>query len=303
MRFMRRSAAPALFIMLARAAASQAAAAVHPEHEVGALVRARAVASRAPTEVVVGSREGGEHEGAEWWERHDSLFRQARAEWGQKHAELYDFAAHEEDFVDPALLALVRAAEADAASGLPVDERELKAHLRPTNMAGVYRLRLLTPRFCEMLLEELHHLAASGVPTRRPNGMNRFGAILENVPGGLSIETLVGRIAHRYGRPLAQMTFPQLVGAADADKHFGFVVKYRLGEDESLALHADASVATLNVPLNVGRFDGGGLCFRGTRMVDEKPKKMLATCVSWDGFSPGEAILHLGMSMAQRLCA
>ena len=34
---------------------------------------------------------------------------------------------------------------------------------------------------CALLLEELEHIRASGVPLRRPKGMNRFGAILEAV--------------------------------------------------------------------------------------------------------------------------
>lgn len=110
------------------------------------------------------------------------------------------------------------------------------------------------------------------------------------------MDCLVARVALRYARPLAQMAFPHLVGAADASDHYGFVVDYRRGGDESLALHADASVATLNVRLGGQPFQGGQLCFRGLRMVDDKPKDVAVTCLSWDGFEPGEAILHLGAS-------
>eukprot|EP00962_Isochrysis_galbana_P040969 scaffold14916_cov128-Isochrysis_galbana.AAC.18 len=261
--------------------------------QASALARARAVAAKAPPEVTNGSRVGGEHEAAAWWEEHDALFGAARAEWGPKHSELYDFDTHEDDFIDPGLRAAVRAAESAAAAGLHVDEEILRAHLHPTNVPGVYRLRLFTPRFCRLLLEELRHVAESGVPIRRPNGMNRFGAILEAVPGGLHMEWLAARIALRYARPLAQMAFPHLVGAGDASEHFGFVVDYRQGGDESLALHADASVATLNVRLGNQPFEGGQLCFRGLRMVDDQPREVAATCLSWDSFEAGEAILHL----------
>ena len=66
-------------------------------------------------------------------------------------------------------------------AGGPVDEAPLRSLLKPTGVAGVWRLQLFTPRFCAELREELDHAAASGVPIRRPNGMNRFGAILEAV--------------------------------------------------------------------------------------------------------------------------
>lgn len=108
------------------------------------------------------------------------------------------------------------------------------------------------------------------------------------------MEKLAARVALRYARPLAQMTFPHLVGASDASNHFGFVVDYRQGGDESLALHADASVATLNVRLGSQPFEGGELCFRGLRMVDDQPKDVDPKCLSWDSFRAGEAILHLG---------
>jgi hypothetical protein len=244
---------------------------------------------------------GGEHEAAAWWEQNDALFSAARAEWGQKQPELYLFDMHEDDFIDPDLRAAVSAAESAAASGIHhVDEEVLRALLHPTNVPGVYRLRLFTPHFCQLLLEELRHAADSRVPIRRPNGMNRFGAILEAVPGGLHMERLAARIALRYARPLAQMAFPHLVGAGDASEHFGFVVDYRLGGDESLALHADASVATLNVRLSSQPFDGGRLCFRGLRMVDDQPREVAATCLSWDSFEAGEAILHLGAPIPPR---
>jgi hypothetical protein len=167
--------------------------------EASALTRARAVAAKAPPEVTHGSRTGGEHEAAAWWDEHDELFSTARAEWGPRHHELYDFDAHEHDFIDPGLRAAVSAAESAAASGRRVDEETLRAHLHPTSVPpGVYRLRVFTPRFCQLLVEELRHMADSGVPIRRPNGMNRYGAILE----------VCVRVAHAMGAVLALPLHP-----------------------------------------------------------------------------------------------
>ena len=40
---------------------------------------------------------------------------------------------------------------------------------------------LFTDRFRSEFLDELDSINASGIPTRRPNGMNRYGVILDEV--------------------------------------------------------------------------------------------------------------------------
>jgi hypothetical protein len=181
-----------------------------------------------------GSTENAEFEGAEWWEEHAELFAAARAEWGVLHPELFDLEASAESFIDPRLLRAVSALERAAAVGGEVDESELRSLFTPA-AKGVWRFPLFTPLFCEKMLDELRHAEASGVPLRRPNGMNRFGAILEDVPGGVSFNKSLSYLTRRHLRPLSQMLFPWLVAAGDADEHYGFVVRYKPGEDVSLA--------------------------------------------------------------------
>lgn len=270
------------------AAGAGAMQAVAAAPSAGALERALAAAAAKPASISNASKSGGEFEAADWWEEHAETFALARSEWGRLHPGLYDLAANEADYIDPSLRTAVAAAEAAAMAGGPVDEAPLRSLLKPTGVAGVWRLQLFTPRFCAELREELDHAAASGVPIRRPNGMNRFGAILEAVPGGLGMEGAMRHLAHRYGRPLSQMAFPSSVGLRDADEHYGFVVRYRPGEDESLAEHADASVATINVNLADG-FRGGRLTFKGTRFVDADPRNAPAAAVDFEDFAPGEA--------------
>ena len=131
------------------------------------LVRARLAAKSQPDLVRNGSTQNAEFEGAEWWEEHAELFAAARAEWGVLHPELYDLEASADAFLDPRLLRAVTALErAAAAGGPPVDEGELRALLTPA-APGVWRFPLFTPRFCELLLEELRHAESSGVPLRR----------------------------------------------------------------------------------------------------------------------------------------
>ena len=75
----------------------------------------------------------------------------------------------------------------------------------------------------------------------------RYGAILDE----LGFSTSLDYLCRRYLRPLGQMLYPWLIASGDADEHYGFVVKYKNGQDVSLAEHADASVLTRNAELRV----------------------------------------------------
>merc|ERR1712050_785587 len=128
---------------------------------------------------------------------------------------------------------------------------------------AVYYIDLFTGDFCDMLLAELDHLEASGIPLRRPNGMNRFGAILSHL--GFQ-EGLMDPLMRHVVKPLARELWPEWVAADDCDETYGFVVRYRMGEDVELAEHADTSNVTLNACL--GReFQDGGLYFKGVRFT------------------------------------
>jgi len=188
------------------------------------------------------------------------------------------------------MLAAIEACERAAAAHEPIDEDVLRALLRPAGAPNVWRLPLLTEEYCKLLLEELRHLEASGIPLRRPNGMNRYGAILDQ----LGMHSSLAYLSRRFVRPLGQMLYPWLIAAGDADEHYAFIVRYKLGEDVALAEHADASVLTLNANLGVRGFTGGALGFRGTRWVDDAPQAVPESHVAFDDFAPGEAILHLG---------
>lgn len=151
----------------------------------------------------------------------------------------------------------------------------------------VYALDLLEEEFCDRLLAELDHIELSGIPLRRPNGMNRFGAILSNL--GFQ-EGLLTPLMQHVVLPFANSLWPEWVDRSDCDETYGFVVRYRIGEDVDLAEHADTSNVTLNVCL--GReFEGGDLYFKGVRFTDSEDDK--------DPLPPflhrkGRAAIHLG---------
>ena len=261
----------------------------------GALRRARALAAEAPN-ATASSSVDGEDEAIHWWREHSALFAAARAERGPLHRELFELQRHEEALIDPALLAAVRRLEGAAADGREVDEGGLMRLLLPTSVRGVRRLRLFTPLAARMLLEELQWQEESGVPQRRPNGMNRFGAILScDGCGDLGLRASLGHLARRLLRPIAGLLHPELVGAHDVDHHYAFVVRYAPGEDVALSGHTDASLMTLNVNLGVSGFTGGAVAFRGVRGADGAPSAAPpAGAVDFSEMEVGEGIVHLG---------
>merc|ERR1719379_907476 len=125
--------------------------------------------------------------------------------------------------------------------------------------------------------------------------MNRYGQILaasEEAPLGGILDGLLGGLIDRYVRPLCEMFFPEIVGAGDASSFYAFTVRYRADEDRTLAEHRDASVATLNVNLNLPgeEYTGSDLLFvdlDGSR----KPVR----------FAPGVAVVHRGSHLHQAL--
>ena len=134
-------------------------------------------------------KKGGEFEGLDFWEEHESLFAQAWSELPHLHPELYEYNdAFQDKFINPKLRTVVKSLKASSASDDEfVDEsRVWKLITQSDVVRDVFYVGktdetdfgLFTREFCLLLLEELEHLSNSGIPMRRPNGMNRYGAIL-----------------------------------------------------------------------------------------------------------------------------
>ena len=84
--------------------------------------------------------------------------------------------------------------------------------------------RLLTDETLALLRAELRHINGSGIPTRRPNGMNRYGVILDREVGVPILSGFLEQLIDEYVRPLAYMFFPEDIGAADAVEEFAFTM-------------------------------------------------------------------------------
>ena len=54
----------------------------------------------------------------------------------------------------------------------------------------VFSFPLFSPAFCELFLEELDHFYASGLPARRPNSMNNYGVVINDMGLELMIDRL-----------------------------------------------------------------------------------------------------------------
>lgn len=119
----------------------------------------------------------------------------------------------------------------------------------------VFSFRLLTDAFCDKLVAEIFNFYASGLPARRPNSMNNYGIILNDI----GLEPLIDEL-QRLLQPLGALLFP---GPGSAwDGHHCFIVRYRAGEDLGLDMHTDDSDVTFNVCLGID-FTGAGLQFCG----------------------------------------
>eukprot|EP00929_Paragymnodinium_shiwhaense_P002997 TRINITY_DN103363_c0_g1_i1.p1 TRINITY_DN103363_c0_g1~~TRINITY_DN103363_c0_g1_i1.p1 ORF type:complete len:282 (-),score=53.14 TRINITY_DN103363_c0_g1_i1:422-1267(-) len=143
-----------------------------------ALEHARALRSEMPE---VKATSYGHLEGADWWDNNKDLFRDALVQYGRKNEAVYRLRPA--TWGQSSTIPCLRPAVAEAlASGRP---EALHSVLTPVceDSCGikVFSIDLFTEAFCDALVEELEHIEASGIPVRRPNGMNRYGAIMSDL--------------------------------------------------------------------------------------------------------------------------
>jgi hypothetical protein len=176
-----------------------------------------------------------------------------------------------DDWFDPQFLNAMKS-EADAdLRGIMQEESE-----------GVFSFPIFSPKFCKMLMDEVDNYAASGLPKKRPNSMNNYGLILNEI----GMANFFTQFQRQYLQRVASLIFP--IHGASLDNHHSFIVQYKQGEDLGLDMHIDDADVTLNVCL--GReFTGAGLTFCGSFGHSLHRKKSLAY-----QHVVGRGILHLG---------
>lgn len=148
---------------------------------------------------------------------------------------------------------------------------------------GVYSFDLFTEEFCDILVAEVEHAQrTSHEQFERPNGMNRYGIVLNQ----LGLEPLITGLQQERLLPLQAALYPEEGSAAD--DHHCFIVRYKAGEDVGLDMHEDDSDVTLNVCLGK-EFSAATLSFCGLA-ADEDHRKLKHTY----SHKKGRAVIHRG---------
>jgi hypothetical protein len=151
----------------------------------------------------------------------------------------------------------------------------------------IYKFEMFKPEFCDYFLDELKlaeaKLLQQKIPIHRPNSMNNYGIIIDELGYRSAIESLM----KKYVLPISSLFYSDFYGSS-LDKHHCFLVRYKPGEDLDLALHIDDAEVTLNVCLGKA-FTGGTLNFYGIK--DTPDQHQLNITIE---HKKGVALLHLG---------
>ena len=268
--------------------------------------------------------QNAEFENESFWNEHGSVIQQAWREWEMEHATtLSDLKddVKERGWMNPTLLEAI-----DDAFANPSEESEAVVKSLWTNSGGtnnqvmpkgVYATPLLSPRGVTYLRNLFDLASVSGIPTRRPNGMNRHGMILDsNVNGAVPVQPLVEtveEIIDRIVRPVGRMLFQDRIGCDDDLEYYSFTISYDGGTDTTSTMqskdmelkeHRDASVVTLNINLNLPEenYEGSEVFFREYPAADNSWSSDVLRENSKDDedgggtvtFSPGMGVIHLG---------
>ena len=149
---------------------------------------------------------------------------------------------------------------------------------------GIFAFDLFCPEFCDLIVAEVDNYESTVLPRRRPNSMNKFGLILNEI----GLEPLMNDLLTKYIGPLCKSLYPSENVAVGLDHHHSFVVVYNQAGDKGLGMHHDASEVTLNVCLGK-KFEGSGLVFCGRAGQSDYRKQR---CVH--SHIKGRAVIHLG---------
>lgn len=165
---------------------------------------------------------------------------------------------------------------------------------------GVYAFDFMTEEYCQRWIEEIENYerqaVEKGLPVRRPNSMNNYGLVLNDI----GFAPIVDALRRELLQPIMQHLFPTL--ASQVSSHHTFAVKYKLGEDLDLATHVDKSLITVNLSLGK-QFKGGSLYFHGVAdQPNAEPPPFKGSheegkcqyCELIYDHKPGVAVMHVG---------
>lgn len=187
------------------------------------------------------------------------------------HPELFGAEFRPEWLAEPLRLALIEGTDAS-----------LRAVLEEEVPGRVFSFEMLDESFCARLLAELKAYEASGLPVHRPNTMNNYGVIVNQI----GMKALMDSLQRTCVQPLARLLFPR--EGAQFTAHHSFMVNYEAGKDLGLDMHHDDSDVTLNVCLGK-EFTGATLTFCGGFGSDDHRRKLHVYT-----HRVGRGVIHLG---------
>lgn len=205
----------------------------------------------------------------------------------RKHSSLFEPENVAKEWLHPdyaVCLEQVRAANIATDMAWMIDDEDQVPRLPPLveeRARQIFSFPLLRDDCCDRLIEEIEHFQTTGLPARRPNSMNNYGLILNEIGLRHSLDALQALI-----HPLARSLFP--VEGAVFDGHHSFCVSYKPDEDRGLDMHSDDSDVTLNVCLGK-EFEAAGLTFCGD--VGAPGHRKQSFCYK---HAKGVGLLHLG---------
>jgi hypothetical protein len=251
---------------------------------------------------LVNSTMGGEFEHLEFWHQHERLFRKAWVEWEELQRETNYLPGLSERLVMKPNFAK----QINQLRENPDSEKEtkLREDFWSELLPGVFASNHF---FSQSGIKNIRtHLTAathSGIPMRRPNGMNRYGLVLDNeTDGGVSYSEVDGFqswLTDKYIRPLGRMFFADYIASPEDDESsYAFTIHYKDptsgSSDIQLKEHSDASVVTLNINLNLqedGEYEGSELVFWDKASKQHHKVRL----------EPGMVLLHRGIHRHQTL--
>lgn len=143
---------------------------------------------------------------------------------------------------------------------------------------GVYAVDAFSPALVDAWRDEIHAVYKAvppDAPIRRPNSMNKYGFVLQELGFGpwlrVLADTVLAPLAARLPDTLNVCVRPDGTTTEDDDAPppplrfgsvHGFVIRYAMGEDRDLAEHMDKSDFTFNICLGYSGFQGATLFFK-----------------------------------------
>ena len=146
------------------------------------------------------------------------------------HQELFNAKEGWQKWIHPPLLEAIAQLKADG------NATALRALLRDEVEGHVYSFQLMSDEFCKLFLEELDGFYASGLPIDRPNSMNNYGIIVNNI----GMQPVISHLQRTLLQPLASLLYPTQA-ASGFDGHHSFMVQYKAKQDLGLDMHTDDS--------------------------------------------------------------